>query len=157
MMLPAIRPMNYAAEDDFNGMPDGGSTAKEGVEPDRDRTRILIVDDQQLIADSLAEILRMEGFDALAVYNGWDALETMQRFQPAWLLSDVLMPKMNGVQLAITIRQQYPKVDILLFSGQAGISEILHDGHKRGYEFELIAKPVHPLKLVARLKSDSEC
>jgi hypothetical protein len=59
---------------------------------------------------------------------------------------------MNGVDLAIAVRTMYPAVKILLFSGQAGISEILLDGQRRGYEFELIAKPVHPLKLVERLK-----
>jgi hypothetical protein len=41
----------------------------------------------------------------------------------------------------------------LLFSGQAGISEILLAGHRQGFEFELIAKPIHPLKLIERLKA----
>jgi hypothetical protein len=42
-------------------------------------------------------------------------------------------------------------VEILLFSGQAGISEILEDAQRRGYEFELLAKPIHPNKLIERL------
>jgi hypothetical protein len=56
------------------------------------------------------------------------------------------------VELAIAVRKMYPAVKILLFSGQAGISEILLEGQSRGYQFELIAKPIHPLKLVERLK-----
>jgi YesN/AraC family two-component response regulator len=53
------------------------------------------------------------------------ALEAVARFRPDYLLSDVLMPRMNGVHLAIAIRKMYPEARILLFSGQAGIPEIL--------------------------------
>jgi CheY-like chemotaxis protein len=62
------------------------------------------------------------------------------------------MPKMNGVELAIAIRKMYPLTRITLFSGQAGISDILLDGQRKGYKFELIAKPMHPLKLIEHLK-----
>jgi hypothetical protein len=59
---------------------------------------------------------------------------------------------MNGVELAIAIRKMFPAARILLFSGQTGISDILTEGYKRGFEFELIAKPIHPLKLIERLR-----
>jgi len=58
---------------------------------------------------------------------------------------------MNGVELAIASRTHYPAAGIVLFSGQAGISEILQDAQPRGYEFELIAKPIHPSRLIERL------
>ena len=74
-----------------------------------------------------------------------------RRFHPDYVLSDVLMPRMNGVELAIAIRKMLPAVKIFLFSGQAGISEILQEGQRQGYDFELIAKPIHPLKLIERL------
>jgi CheY-like chemotaxis protein len=118
------------------------------------RPRVLIVDDQKLIADTLAEILAEADFDATACYNGKQALEIAARFHPQWLISDVLMPQMNGVALAIAIRQSYPQTSILLFSGQAGISEILLQAHREGYEFELIAKPIHPTTLINRLKQE---
>ena len=118
------------------------------------RAKVLIVDDQHLIADTLAEILSNAGFDAIAAYDGFDALEKASRFQPHWVLTDVLMPRMNGVELAIALRKNYPASAILLFSGQAGISEILQEGHRQGYQFELIAKPIHPMKLIERLKQD---
>ena len=121
------------------------------VQAQRERRRVLIVDDQKLIADSLVEILGNTGFEALAAYDGWEALEIARRFHPDWLLSDVLMPRINGVELAIAFRNTHPKTAILLFSGQAGISEILQDGKNRGYEFELIAKPIHPLRIIERL------
>ncbi|HEX5235440.1 MAG TPA: response regulator [Silvibacterium sp.] len=117
-----------------------------------DRPKVLVVDDQRLIADTLAEILEGAGFEAVAAYDGWAALELAAHFKPDYLLSDVLMPHMNGVQLAIAISRTYPAARILLFSGQAGISKIVEEGQLQGYEFELLAKPIHPLKLIERLK-----
>jgi CheY-like chemotaxis protein len=98
------------------------------------------------------EILEDAGFDAKTAYDGWEALEIAAQFHPDYLLTDVLMPRMNGVELAIAVRKMLPEAKILLFSGQAGISDILQDGQNRGYEFDLLAKPIHPTKLIARLK-----
>ncbi|MGB9078011.1 MAG: hypothetical protein WCC26_14320 [Terracidiphilus sp.] len=64
------------------------------------------------------------------------------------------MPKMNGVELAIAIRKMYPSTRIMLFSGQAGISDILLDGLRQGFEFELIAKPIHPLIVIEHLRGE---
>jgi DNA-binding NtrC family response regulator len=64
------------------------------------------------------------------------------------------MPEMNGVELAIAVRKMFPSTKVLLFTGQAGISGILLEGQKQGYEFELIAKPIHPLRLIERLKQE---
>lgn len=123
-------------------------------DPASARAKVLVVDDQKLIADTIAEILSNAGFESLAAYDGWEALEVAGRFHPDWLLSDVLMPRMNGVELAIALQQKDPRITILLFSGQVGISEILLEGQRRGYEFELLAKPIHPLKLIERLKQE---
>jgi CheY-like chemotaxis protein len=142
----------YATEEFPKGQPPFPPTSHDGAEPGRERRRVLVVDDQKLIADTLAEILANEGFEAIAAYDGWEALEKASGFRPDWLLSDVLMPRMNGLELAIAVQSTYPRTEILLFSGQAGISEILEDGQSRGYQFELMAKPVHPLRLVERLK-----
>jgi CheY-like chemotaxis protein len=129
---------------------------KGSVHSDREQgpRKVLVVDDQRLIADTLAEILGNAGFDAVAAYDGWDALDKASRFHPNWVLTDVLMPRMNGVELAIAMRKNYPASSILLFSGQAGISEILEDGNRQGYQFELIAKPIHPMRLIERLQQD---
>lgn len=124
----------------------------DAEEPQPGRPKVLVVDDERLIADTITEILEGAGFDAMAAYDGWTALETAARSHPDCLLSDVLMPGMNGVELAIAMRKLYPAARILLFSGQAGISQILLAGQKQGFEFELIPKPIHPYKLIERLK-----
>jgi CheY-like chemotaxis protein len=116
------------------------------------KPRILVVDDEKRIADTTCEILNSVGFEALSTYDGWSALDAAKRFPPDYLLSDVLMPRMNGVELAIAIRQNYPATKILLFSGQAGISEILRNAQERGFTFDLIGKPIHPARLIERIK-----
>ncbi len=126
----------------------------DSKEPQRSLPKILVVDDERRIADTLGEILELAGFHVAIAYDGWEALERAARFHPDYLLSDVLMPQMNGVELAIAIRKTYPSAKILLFSGQAGISEILLDGQKQGFEFELVAKPIHPSKLIELLKAE---
>jgi CheY-like chemotaxis protein len=129
------------------------SDEADSKQPQRSLPKILVVDDEKRIADTLSEILEMSGFHVATAYDGWDALEAAARFHPDYLLSDVLMPRMNGVDLAIAMQKMYPDAKILLFSGQAGISDILLAGHRQGFEFELIAKPIHPLKLIERLKA----
>jgi CheY-like chemotaxis protein len=128
------------------------SLASSSKEPKAQRPRILVVDDERVIADTMAEILEGAGFQVATAYDGWNALQVAGILQPDYLLSDVLMPKMNGVDLAIAIQKMYPTARILLFSGQAGITEILRIAQNQGFQFELIAKPIHPLSLVARLK-----
>lgn len=145
----------FDAVDKFRGsanreaLPTESGSANEETQ----KQRILVVDDEKRIADTLCEILVEFGFDAIAAYDGWTALDTVARFHPDYLLSDVLMPHMNGVELAITMRNTNPGIKILLFSGQAGISEILETGQNRGFTFQLIPKPIHPLKLIEQLKT----
>jgi CheY-like chemotaxis protein len=131
---------------------DSLSLPASSKEPKALRPRILVVDDERIIADTMAEILEGAGFQAATAYDGWNALQVAGVLQPDYLLSDVLMPRMNGVDLAIAVRKMYPASRILLFSGQAGITEILRAAQDQGFEFALIAKPIHPLSLIARLK-----
>ena len=125
----------------------------EATERQPARPRVLVVDDEKLIADTCAEILETAGYHARTAYDGWSALQLMAEFRPDYVLTDVLMPRMNGVELAIAVSKMSPETRILLFSGQAGISEILLQGHEQGYEFELVAKPIHPLRLIEHLQS----
>lgn len=114
--------------------------------------KVLVVDDERLLADTTAAILRRAGFHAKTAYDGFGALEMAASFRPDYLLTDIMMPAMNGVELAIAITKIYPATKILLFSGQAGITDILENSKARGYEFPLLAKPVHPSRLIEGLR-----
>ncbi len=112
---------------------------------------ILVVDDERLVADTLSEILEDAGYVVMKAYDGWEALKLATKRKPDYLLTDVLMPRMNGVELAISLRKMQPSVRILLFSGNAGVSEILDECRKLGYEFDTLGKPIHPSALLKRL------
>lgn len=152
-MFETISGSIYAADEFFRNQVGSLPEENGSEEPRRSLPKVLVVDDEKRIADTLKEILEMAGFEVVAAYDGWGAIEAATRFQPDYLLSDVLMPEMNGVELAISVSKMFPAARILLFSGQAGISDILMDGHRQGFEFELIAKPIHPLKLIEHLKN----
>ena len=151
-MLQSASGTVFSSDDPLRKVVEIRSAGSTPVEPQPVLRKVLVVDDQKIIADTVSEILESANFQVMAAYDGWSALEIARRFRPDYLLSDVLMPRMNGVELAVAIRKMLPTARILLFSGQAGISEALLEGQRQGYEFELIAKPIHPLKLIERLK-----
>jgi CheY-like chemotaxis protein len=114
--------------------------------------RILVVDDEVLIADTIVQILNRNGFIAEAAYSGAEAIEIARRSCPDLVLSDVLMPHVDGVEAAIAIRELCPDTRIVLFSGQAATVEILERAKERGHTFELLAKPIHPTQLIKHLR-----
>jgi CheY-like chemotaxis protein len=115
--------------------------------------RILVVDDEALIADTIVQILNRNGFIAEAAYSGEQAIDYARRHCPELVLSDVLMPHIDGVEAAIQISQHCPDTRIVLFSGQAATLEILSRAKERGYTFELLPKPIHPTQLIQHLRS----
>jgi CheY-like chemotaxis protein len=111
--------------------------------------RVLVVDDESTIADTITQILRMGGYAAEATYDGESALETALLSPPHLLITDVLLPGMNGIELARTIKRVYPDCKILLFSGQASTIDLLSAEHHKGQRFTLLEKPVPPAALLA--------
>jgi len=112
---------------------------------------ILVVDDEQRIADTLTLILRSQGYNVQVAYDGASGLEIYRTMVPDLVISDVVMPRMNGVDMAIAIRKEFPNARILLFSGQAVSADMLDEARGRGYDFELLAKPVHPNELLQKV------
>ncbi len=117
------------------------------------KPKVLVVDDERVIADTLAMILNQSGFEARAIYSGEGALELATTFGPDMLISDVIMADLNGIDAAIRIRALRPAIKILLFSGQAATADLLEKARAQGYEFDILAKPVHPQDLLTRLRS----
>jgi DNA-binding NtrC family response regulator len=107
-------------------------------------TRVFVVDDEPLIASSLAAILQMNGFSARFFTCPLAALAAARSESPDLVISDVAMPGISGIDLAIQMSAQYPNCKILLFSGQAATSDLLESARAQGYDFRLLQKPVHP-------------
>ena len=106
--------------------------------------RILIVDDEAVIADSLALIFRASGFEARSVYSGERAMELASSFEPDVLISDVVMRGITGIEVGIYVREHFPSCRVLLFSGQAATSDLIQAADTKGYHFDILTKPVHP-------------
>jgi CheY-like chemotaxis protein len=116
------------------------------------KQRVMVVDDELVIAQSLRDILSREGFDTVYALSGTEAIELAEEICPDIVISDVIMPDLDGVQTAIRIRKACPDARILLFSGQAATSDILERARAEGHDFELLPKPIHPTRLLSAVR-----
>lgn len=118
--------------------------------------RILIVDDEAAIVESLAEILQSAGYEVTTATSAGEAIGKAKQVRPEILLSDVLMPAMNGFELALKIKETLPNCRLLLFSGQASTAQLAQNAiqsfTRKGYRFELLPKPLRPEALLKKLE-----
>jgi CheY-like chemotaxis protein len=121
------------------------------VLPVREQSVVLVVDDEKVIADTLSMILSKSGFSTMTAYDGITALELARELSPDLLISDVVMPGMTGVELAITVTQTMPGCKVLLFSGQAATVDLLEKARHAGYNFTTLTKPIHPTDMLRRI------
>lgn len=115
--------------------------------------RILLVDDEKGITETLTAILRMKGYEVDVASDGAEGFDAARRIRPDLIISDIAMPKLNGVEMAIEVTREMGDVKILLVSGQAVTIQLLQEARTRGYEFEWLAKPLHPLDLLKKVES----
>lgn len=116
-------------------------------------SRVFVVDDEEIIAQTLAKILEMSGFAAISFTDPAEALARTEVEAPSLLLSDVVMPQMSGIELAIRVQAIHPRCKVLLFSGQASTADLLAKARKDGHKFHLLTKPVHPTDLLAAINT----
>ena len=126
------------------------------MEQNKPKIRVLVVDDHETIADSLALILNQNGCTATAVYSGEQAVDAARRIKPDVLISDVIMNGMSGIEAAILISTALPDCEILLISGNQKTGDLLAHAHRDGHAFEVLAKPVHPDVILHRVHDFSE-
>jgi FixJ family two-component response regulator len=117
--------------------------------------RVFVVDDEQVIAKTLAIILQQSGFSASFFTDPLEALTVARSDAPDLLISDVMMPRLSGVDLAIRMKEQCPKCKILLFSGCADTVDLLVTAREQGHNFHLLSKPVHPTDLLREIKEQT--
>jgi DNA-binding NtrC family response regulator len=113
---------------------------------------VFVVDDEYLIASTLAVILRHKGFDARSFTAPLEALQAARSDTPDLLLSDVIMSAMSGIDLAIQVQKQCPDCRVLLFSGQAATVDLLKAARADGHDFDLLPKPAHPTDLLRAIQ-----
>jgi DNA-binding NtrC family response regulator len=114
-------------------------------------TQIFVVDDEPVIASTLAAILQMNGFSAKFFTSPLEALAAARSKAPDLLISDVTMPGFSGIDLAMTMRAQYPQCKILLFSGHPATFRLIEEARVGGHEFHLLLKPLPPAELLLEI------
>jgi len=114
--------------------------------------KVLVVDDEPTIADTLAVILRQSGFETHTAYSGEGAVRLSVQIKPDLMISDVMMPDKNGIDVASEVQALVPKCRVLFFSGQCNTAALLIKAKQSGKHWEVLPKPVHPKDLLARVR-----
>ena len=109
-----------------------------------DRPQIFVVDDEPVIAHTTSEILRLNGYSAIAFSNPHDALEAVKHGCPRLLIVDLEMPGLSGLDLAIQARELCADCGVILFTGHPDTSDTLTKARERGFEIYLLLKPPSP-------------
>ena len=117
-----------------------------------EKFRIFVVDDEEVISSTIAAILRLKGFEAVSFTLPLDALEASHVQVPDLLVSDIVMPLLSGLDLAIQMQAVHPHCKVLLFSGEWDAADLSETARKRSCEFEMIPKPVHPKALLRKVQ-----
>jgi PAS domain S-box-containing protein len=125
---------------------------KEGAPSGQPAAKVLVVDDQPELLDITLHLFKSLGYDVLPANNGREALAVLQR-QPdiAILFSDVVMPELNGIDLAKQARVIRPNLYVLLASGY--MNTALKEQHRDLDDFEFINKPYRLAELIKKLKA----
>ena len=105
--------------------------------------RVLVVDDYAPMADHLAQVLRAQRHDALAVYSGEEALQVAEEFAPHALISDIAMPGMNGVELVHAFGEKFPACRPLLMTATQLMPELFIGGAR----VKVLQKPFEPERI----------
>jgi DNA-binding NtrC family response regulator len=115
-------------------------------------SRIFVVDDEAIISMTMAAILRRSGFAVTAFTNPLDCLAAAFCDRPDLLISDVIMPELSGIDLAVQIQQVCPDCGVLLVSAMLGAAYPMPGGEGTSQHFDLLPKPVHPVLLIHEVR-----
>jgi DNA-binding NtrC family response regulator len=116
------------------------------------RKRVLIIDDERSIADTLAIILSQAGYEASATYSGESAIFIAQTTTPSLIISDIQMPGIDGITAALKIRALLPKCRVILFSGYPEA----HFDRAQANGLEILSKPLSPEVLLKHVHRELE-
>jgi DNA-binding NtrC family response regulator len=115
--------------------------------------KIVVVDDEPSITNTLCHILRHAGYSVFAAYEAEGAMMLCRHHSPAMLISDVNMPGISGIELAQQLSREMPACHIILFSGHVDTATLVAAAGERGNRFQCLAKPVRPDDLLARVRT----
>lgn len=114
--------------------------------------KILIVEDEKLLNEAYELVLKKEGYDVAAAFNGEEALELFAKHKPDLILLDLRMPKMDGVEFLkqLEAKGKHPELSVIVFSNydeQKEIDEAFKHGATR-YILKAWSSPKELVKVV---------
>src|SRR4051794_27476401 len=115
--------------------------------------RVLVVDDDVKVADSLVQVLTATGHQAVAAYSAEAAIKLAEKLNPEAVVTDVVMGPVSGIELTNHIREHYPGCRVLLFSGYASTRAFTQAFLTRGSNVQFLPKPVHPNRILEFLST----
>ena len=114
-------------------------------------TKILVIDDEKAIVDILKFNLQREGYDVITAFNGEEGLQIFEKEKPDLVLLDIMMPKVDGLQVCKIIRNKYDTPIIMLTARAEEVDKVL--GLELGAD-DFVTKPFSIRELMARVKAN---
>jgi CheY-like chemotaxis protein len=111
--------------------------------------RVLVVDDERLVADTLALVFTKSGFEARATYSTDEALECAREFQPNLILCDITMPGKDGHALVEEVTKVLPSCRIIILTGfYSNLKRVREQASKLPHQPGILTKPCQPVDLL---------
>ena len=110
--------------------------------------RVLVVDDDIRVADSMAKILSASGHEAVPAYSAEAAIKLAARIAPHAVISDIVMGPVSGIELANHMRDHFPGCKVLLISGHASATDLRQKLPARSSSLQFAPKPVAPDRIL---------
>lgn len=116
--------------------------------------RVLIVDDDRLVADTLCLIFRKSGFDAKPTYSADEALQCAREFFPDLLLCDITMPGRDGLSLVRDITHELPSCRIIVLTGfYSNVKSVREQARELSRQVDILIKPCPPPELLRQVQA----
>jgi CheY-like chemotaxis protein len=115
-------------------------------------SRILVIDDDDLVRNTLVRMLERAGFDVAAAKNGREGLARFHSEPPDLIVTDVIMPELDGIETIMALRQESPGIPIIAVSGggKTHAMQFLDVAHKLGADI-ILPKPFRQADLVSAI------
>jgi CheY-like chemotaxis protein len=117
---------------------------KQGLQEEAKRKKkVLIVEDEFGLQETLRDVFRMEGYDVRVAVDGEKGYQAFLEFKPDLVFTDVVMPKMSGIELVKKIRQDHPQIKVIYMSGFFGLRNLKRDLNEDvlKYSYPCLSKP----------------
>ncbi len=115
-----------------------------------EKTKVLLVDDEEEFVHTLAERLQLRGIDALSCTKGEEALELIEEDPPQLVVLDVLMPGIGGLEVLKGIKGRHPEIQVILLTGRGSEKEGM-EGTRLG-AFDYLMKPLRIEDLIRKMR-----